>query len=499
MSIALAIRLSWHERLRALGGRLGLLGRSTRDAIKSFATSVIVHAVAIVLLGVVAIHSPPVEHRIELISSSFSAAQLEPGNLARLVRDEQPSGEPPATRLADRSIQRTKLPVSLEQDQALDQRGPRWAPPLNVGPGSGLLASTGGVDGATSLAGRRGTVREHLLETGGGNKFSEAAVVKGLNWLTAHQRSDGAWHFDHTDGPCAGACTNPGKHRSTTAATSLALLAYLGAGHTQREGDYQEVVRKGLYYLRGQMKPDEHGGDFRQGTMYGQGLSAIALCEAFAMTQDPALADASQAAIDFILWAQDTKGGGWRYAPGEPGDATVSGWMFMALRAGQMSYLKIPAEPIHKATRFLDSLGAEQGAFYGYRGPDKDPTCTSIGLLCRMYTGWRREHPPLARGVKFLARRGPSPTDMYYNYYATQVMHHWGGSEWVYWNKQLRDFLVRTQAAEGHASGSWYFDDEHQSSVQGGRLFNTALAIMTLEVYYRYLPLYDKRSVNDSF
>ena len=34
---------------------------------------------------------------------------------------------------------------------------------------------------------------------------------------------------------------------------------------------------------------------------------------------------------------------------------------------------------------------------------------------------------------------------------------------------------------------------------RGGRLYNTSLACMTLEVYYRYLPLYDDGSVADEF
>ena len=63
----------------------------------------------------------------------------------------------------------------------------------------------------------------------------------------------------------------------------------------------------------------------------------------------------------------------------------------------------------------------------------------------------------------------------------------------------MRDYLVARQASEGHETGSWYFVDAHGSSGKGGRLYNTALSLLTLEVYYRYLPLYDKTAVNDSF
>jgi hypothetical protein len=88
-----------------------------------------------------------------------------------------------------------------------------------------------------------------------------------------------------------------------------------------------------------------------------------------------------------------------------------------------------------------------------------------------------------------LGRLGPSRDDLYYDYYATQVMHHWGGEPWNTWNGQLRDYLIRTQATQGHESGSWNFLGGQ--AARGGRLYNTAMAIMTLEVYYRYLPILD--------
>jgi hypothetical protein len=52
----------------------------------------------------------------------------------------------------------------------------------------------------------------------------------------------------------------------------------------------------------------------------------------------------------------------------------------------------------------------------------------------------------------------------------------------------MRDYLVDSQGTEGHETGSWYFAEQH--STPGGRLYTTAMSIMTLEVYYRYMPLY---------
>jgi hypothetical protein len=352
---------------------------------------------------------------------------------------------------------------------------------------------------AAALAGRHPSVRAKMVASGGGTIASEDAVARGLRWLQAHQRSDGSWHFNHHEGPCKGWCSHPGKLHSTTAATALALLPFLGSGHTHRQGDYQPTVTAALYYLKGRMKPTSSGGDFQEGTMYAQGLVGIALAEALAMTGDESLRPATEAAVEYIVYAQDKNGGGWRYTPGQPGDMSVTGWQFMALRSGQMSYLRVPADTIDRAISFLDHLSGDGGATYGYLKPGTEPTNTAVGLLCRMYTGWRRETPALARGMKYLAAQGPSPNDIYFNYYATQAMHHWGGPEWTAWNVPMRESLIASQATSGHESGSWYFEDAHKSGVSGGRLYNTCMAIMTLEVYYRYLPLYGKRAVNDSF
>ena len=150
-----------------------------------------------------------------------------------------------------------------------------------------------------------------------------------------------------------------------------------------------------------------YGFDLRDGSMYGHALATIALCEAYAMTQDAAPAEPAQGAIRFIEYAQDAKGGGWRYNPGEPGDTTVTGWMLMALKSGQMAKLQVATPAIFLAERFLSSVQNEDGSMYGYMTRQPRHTTTAVGLLCRMYTGWRRDNPGLVKGVAHLAAVGP--------------------------------------------------------------------------------------------
>jgi hypothetical protein len=227
--------------------------------------------------------------------------------------------------------------------------------------------------------------------------------------------------------------------------------------------------------------------------MYPHAIATLALCEAYAMTKDESLQLPAQFAVDFIVYAQH-EGGGWRYHPREPGDTTVTGWQVIALKGALLAGLDVPSPVWFGVNKFLDSVQRDGGAFYGYRRPDRDPTNTSIGLLCRMMLGWERERKEIRRGVKFLGDEGPSENNVYFNYYAAQVMRHHGGKPWKRWNSRLRDYLVKTQSRSGHERGSWQFRERH--SLGAGRLYNTAMAVMTLEVYYRFLPLYGDEAVD---
>ena len=62
------------------------------------------------------------------------------------------------------------------------------------------------------------------------------------------------------------------------------------------------------------------------------------------LRMDRGLDTACREAVTFIVNAQDKNGGGWRYYPGQAGDTTVTGWMLMALKSGQLSYMPIPPD-----------------------------------------------------------------------------------------------------------------------------------------------------------
>lgn len=337
----------------------------------------------------------------------------------------------------------------------------------------------------------------------GGSAESEQAVERALVWLAKHQLPDGGWTFDHrTAGDCRGQCRHAGTMSGARiAATSLAMLPFLAAGETHKQGRYKKHLDAGVKFLLRNMQPNgalTQGG----GTMYSQALATVVLCELSALTRDRDLLKPSRTAMSYIVAAQDPRGGGWRYFPGMPGDTSVTGWQLMALKSADNAYHPVPQASLDGVRAFLDYVQQDGGAAYGYATPELASTAsTPVGLLCRMQMGWTRDEPALIQGVEALMVRGPLPNNIYYNFYATQVLHHFGGPHWTEWNKRMRDHLVRTQATAGHETGSWHFEEvtpeDALAPTVGGRLYTTALAALTLEVYYRYLPLYGNRIFPD--
>jgi hypothetical protein len=363
----------------------------------------------------------------------------------------------------------------------------------------------------SSLEGRSLEKRQQLALSRGGSAASEQAVEAALAWLTTHQHRDGGWStlFQLPDSPCfspQGPLCSCGSTETLDqkrfAATGLALLTYLGAGYTHREGKYQRQVYQGLNFLMTQMKwdppdardprlPGQFSSPLSRHQQYEQGIASLALCEAYQMTDDKSLEKHCQAAIDFISRSQHYDGS-WGYFPQTPGDLSIVGWQLMGLKSANASGLLVDLNKVRKVELFLNSVQAEGGSKYRYRGPTPTRSMTAIGLLMRLYLGYPRSDPRMLLGARYVADKGPSTSDVYFNYYATQTLFQLESPLWPKWNGLLRDYLIQQQSKTGHEAGSWFFPDDAESNFNflGGRLYTTTLSAMTLEVYYRYLPAY---------
>jgi hypothetical protein len=493
-----------HSSMRAELEQLEAVGRlSWSTAVPSWLLSAVVHMALLVVLGLLLIPDTIKEQARDLLSVNTEKADdleeikpLEQSNPVDIDAEATDIAEPIETDNIQQEVEISNFDdaAAAQLDVKLSDFSDEHA--LN----SDLMSEIGSYSGR-GLEGRGEAARKKLVAERGGSEASEAAVARALRWLIAHQYPDGSWSFDHTRGECQGACPHPGSlgDSGKLGATGLGLLPFLGAGQTHRQGEYKEHVNAALYFLVQNMQLSDEGGSLRDGgNMYSHGIAAIAMCEAYAMTEDPGLAGPAQQALNYIMYAQDPVGGGWRYSPRQPGDTSVVGWQLMALKSGNMAYLRIDPRTIAGVENFLNSVQSDSGAKYGYTNPGAGPATTAVGLLCRMYLGWGRDHAALRRGVQSLADRGPSKSDMYFNYYATQVLHHYEGEPWQSWNPRMRDFLVNTQAMGGHEQGSWHFKGAHGADT-GGRHYSTTMATMILEVYYRHLPIYKHQASENEF
>ncbi len=339
-----------------------------------------------------------------------------------------------------------------------------------------------------------------MLARAGGTKQTERAVAGALNWLARHQSGDGSWSIDNF--PCPEkSCTGVGSiHNANAAGTALGVLPFLAAGQThQSKGPYKTHINKALNWL---ISHQDRTGDLSAGgpQMYSHGLAAIALCEAYGMTNDSHIRHAAQAAVQFILSSQNAQGG-WRYYyNSKDSDISVYGWQMMALKSALMANLEVNPAKVEEARKWLETVqptgdnSQSRGLFSYVPGDQVTPCRSSIGLLITQYLGATKNDPTITGGVRYLMDNLPDvkSRDIYYWYYATQVMHNMCDADWDTWNRKMRKLLVETQCKTGCATGSWdpVVPTKDNWGTYGGRVMMTSLSALTLEVYYRYLPLY---------
>lgn len=456
-----------------------------------------------VVLPTEAAHQP---HPVvaEALASPPPAKELSvaPGNRPPVAPEARPSARsaPLATvspaRLTDASLgqAQAKSPLPSPRDSApagallTSSREPVTPRLLTEIPGLRLPSET---EPPKSMFPQRAVEqRRNLVEQHGGSEKTEEAVAAALKWLADHQSPGGAWEGDNFDERC-GECGGETEAQVDIGLTGLSLLCFLGADHNHVEdGPYRQTVQRAVDWLLSQQQSD--GNLLGQETMYSHGIATIALAEAYGITREQRLREPVKKAIDFIHAARSSAGG-WRYEPGQPGDTSVAGWQLMALRSARQAGIEVSAEGFEHARRWLDRVSRpSKPGLYSYQpGREFTPAMTAEGMFMQQVLGLGRDDPRIRGSVNFILKNLPdweeSP-NTYYWYYATLAMFQQGGNDWRRWNERLVPQLLGHQHKSGRKSGSW--DPEGEWAGVGGRVYQTALCALMLEVYYRYLPLY---------
>lgn len=384
---------------------------------------------------------------------------------------------------------------------------------------------------ATPYALRTLSDRREIVLANGGTVESEAAVEAGLAWLARHQAADGHWGPD-----CLGSSDNARCERQhpcdaagrdyPAAQTGLALLALQAGGHYWfNNHKYSQHVDRGQRWLAAQQRldgalaeptgdqepdpPDAYVAD-SQCWMYEHAIATFALADACAAAEaegqkpDAQILGAAVLAVRFIE-QQQHQDGGWRYTtdPDEPSDASVSEWPMLALCSAVNAHINVNPQTLSALVDF----------FKGCLDPDRGTTgyqeqgvaslgLTAVGMLVDEFVSHQTNSPLIVSAAPLLAEHARERwgngealpqlgafvvgNDAYYDWYnGTLAMFHAGGEPWQRWNSAVRDQLIAMQIRDGDCHrGSWL--PESQIALQGGRIYTTALAVLTLEVYYRY-------------
>ncbi len=325
--------------------------------------------------------------------------------------------------------------------------------------------------------------RDRVLKRLGGSDETEAAIGRALDWFTSHQESDGRWSGKRYSG----------EDGHDNAMTGFAMLCYFGWGakHTEA-GPYQEPMTKAVNWLASQVGSNgDLTGGHGQG-MYDQGIATMALAEAYGLTKDPALYEPLRRAAGFIMKAQNKTHGGWRYKPGsQDGDTSVVGWQVMALTSARMAGLHVPEESFDLARKWFESVSAgPHRGLYGYTGLNPSLTMTAEGMFCQQLMGLRPENPRMIEAAEYLKTALPDPRKpgFYYWYYGCLSLYQHQGPVWEMWNQEMKKTLLPMQVRTGDAAGAWPASGQYAQ--RGGLVMSTAMATLSLEVYYRYLPMY---------
>ncbi len=384
------------------------------------------------------------------------------------------------------------------------------------GGGTGTGFGTDSGSGGGCFGQRNGKGREFLIKRHGGSPATEAAVDRALNWLARHQSSDGHWDIARLQG----GNTESGGFANDECIAPLAVLAFLGAGHTPKAGKYKDNVKRGIDWIisrqaaNGSIKlggaTDKLGLSFisgRQGAAYtySEALATLALAEAYGMTNDQRLGDAAQRGINFLASIQESDGGWSHYGCKS---TSVVGWVVMALKSAKIAKLNVPPQTFQNALKYLDFVTEKNRDGYyglsGYGGPKQyfyhqGYTMMAVSMVCYQFMG--RGHDT-EHQAELLVTQPPAwttksdfngrPQNFYHWYYGTLGMFQIGGESWEKWNAALLKTLLPNQRTSsvpndgsvGDVSGSW--DPVTTWDPSGGRVYTTAMGALCLEVYYRY-------------
>lgn len=282
--------------------------------------------------------------------------------------------------------------------------------------------------------------------------------------------------------------------------TSLAGMAFLGAGYGYNRGRYGEQIALCLKYVLESAQSETHPGFLAKAgedhPMHGHALGVLFLTQAYgelpAGLQRKA-GDAIRRGIERIRSARSREGG-WYYGPtneSHQDENSVTVCVLQALRGARNVGFDVDEELIAGARRYVERCQKADGSFRYQVAPEVawstfELTCASVASLQALGLYGSDE---VRRGLdcldRHLSKTPLAPLDaaaryrFYGNFYAAQVFFLAGGEKWRTWQSRAFPQLID----EGRRQG-WRWKDRF------GDECATAMAVLILEVPLGYLPIF---------
>jgi hypothetical protein len=391
------------------------------------------------------------------------------------------------------------------------------------------LKELGGASLASGKRGQRRAGRRQLLLANGGSRRTEQAVTAALDWLRRHQQNEGRWSVHDYTQRCGrekkrGYCSGVGQERCfDIGGSALSLLAYSGRGLDHKiVGPFQKTIEKGKDYLVSrQNRNGLFGKKYETHYVYNHVLSTFALADLLLMSGDESLRPPLDRAVRYLEKTQNP-GWSWRYnfrgedqREGMRNDTSVTAWVVMALKTAKECNITVSEKSFDGAKKWLDYAYTEPTKFrpatYAYIKPNAKtsmylygrPYCsTACGMLARQFMEQSNDMTPCAETLREALPDWKGVRNMYYWYYGSMAMFQVGGDYWEEWNDAIRPAMVESQNKRSRDCryGSWDPDKDaygvlHSKSRAGvgGRVYTTSMGALTLEVYYRYSRIRDKK------
>ncbi len=486
--------------------------RDIREHMTGPVVSLIFHAVAIAFFGTIMIFDPPEQRKeIEVEMTEVEIKEIEkppePPKTEEVEVEQEVEIERPDV-VSDVQVEVEDAPmVDAPQDVVVPNV-------LAIAPSNSALVLPG------AMALRSGKGRKSAIKKYGGSGKTEAAVDRGLRWLRDHQNPDGSW----------------GEGKNTKAfLTSVALLAFLGHNETPSSQEYGACVLKAIKRLIDMVNTRGENGLVKEDpNTYGHAAVAYALSEACALTRFPMVVTAMNYMLETLVKGQNAQGGynyGYNNAENRF-DLSLSGWHYQALKAGFSAGSTVPGleQAIEKSIKGMKEVMYAPDGGFAYSKETKPPivgcaTMTAVGCLCLQLMGEGKSRE-VGTGIKWIQEKNAAELlkcdwkgidnykdekakvwPIYLWYYQTQAIFQFtdgSGPLWKAWNKEFQNALINEQESDGHwTSPREKYSKDPNAKIGHGEnvhsfnkmqldydVYSTALCVLMLEVYYRYLPTF---------